>query len=140
MQTIDDVVRRLRPAQVSTIYKSLNQYHVVMELEPKYWQNPDSLREVYVRGANNVQIPLSEFYRQATSNTPLAVNHSGQFPSTTISFNLSPGTSLGDVVPLIEKAAADLVMPDTIQGKFQGTARAFRTRSPINPFSSSRHS
>jgi len=126
-QLIDDTLYdAFGQRQVSTIYKSLNQYHVVMELEPAYWQNPDSLKHVYIRGANNVQIPLSEFYRQTTSNTPLAVNHSGQFPSSTISFNLQPGTSLGDVVPLIEKAAADLVMPDTIQGRFQGTAQAFQ--------------
>jgi multidrug efflux pump len=135
LQTIDDTLYdAFGQRQVSTIYKSLNQYHVVMELEPKYWQNPDSLRDVYVRGANNVQIPLSEFYRQATTNTPLAVNHSGQFPSTTISFNLSPGTSLGDVVPLIEKAAADLVMPDTIQGRFQGTAQAFQDALANQPY------
>ncbi|HEY2249654.1 MAG TPA: efflux RND transporter permease subunit, partial [Planctomycetaceae bacterium] len=127
LQLIDDTLYdAFGQRQVSTIYKSLNQYHVVMELEPAYWQNPDSLKHVYVRGANNVQIPLSEFYRQATSNTPLAVNHSGQFPSSTISFNMAPGVSLGDVVPLIEKAAADLVMPDTIQGRFQGAAQAFQ--------------
>ena len=135
VQTIDDTLYdAFGQRQVSTIYKSLNQYHVVMELEPQYWQNPDSLRVVYVRGANNVQIPLSEFYRQTTSNTPLAVNHSGPFPSTTISFNLSPGTSLGDVVPLIEKAAAELVMPNTIQGRFQGTAQAFQDALANQPF------
>ena len=127
LQQIDDTLYdAFGQRQVSTIYKSLNQYHVIMELEPKFWQNPDSLRDVYLRGLNNVQIPLTEFFRNEVRTTALAVNHSGQFPSVTMSFNMAPGTSLGDVVPLIEKAAADLGLPDTIQGRFQGTAQAFR--------------
>ncbi|HEY3964764.1 MAG TPA: multidrug efflux RND transporter permease subunit [Planctomycetaceae bacterium] len=127
LQQIDDTLYdAFGQRQVSTIYKSLNQYHVVMELEPKFWQNPDSLRDVYLRGLNNVQIPLTEFYHNEVRTTALAVNHSGQFPSVTMSFNLAPGTSLGDVVPSIEKAATDLGLPDSIQARFQGTAQAFR--------------
>ncbi len=127
LQTIDDTLYdAFGQRQVSTMYKPLNQYHVVMELEQKFVQNPESLRQVYVRGPGDLQIPLSEFYGQDTTNTALAVNHSGQFPSTTISFNLAPGTSLGDVVPEIEKVANDLGMPESIQGRFQGTAQAFR--------------
>jgi len=111
---------------VSTIYKSLNQYRVVMQLEREYWEDPDSLRHVYVRAANGSQIPLRQLSRQEVRNTALAVNHSGQFPSVTISFNLASGTSLGQIVPQVERAAAELVMPENIQGKFQGTAQAFQ--------------
>jgi multidrug efflux pump len=126
-QMIDDTLYdAFGQRQVSTIYKSMNQYHVVMEVEPEFWQNPDALRHVYVRGPNNARIPLNEFYTQEQSNTALAVNHSGQFPSVTFSFNMAPGTSLGDVVPLIEEAASTLGLPDSIQGRFQGTAQAFR--------------
>jgi multidrug efflux pump len=84
------------------------------------------MRYVYLRGANDVQIPLSELYRQETATTALAVNHSGVFPSATISFNVSPGTSLSDVGPAIEQAATELGLPESIQGRFQGTAQAFR--------------
>jgi multidrug efflux pump len=127
LQQIDDTLYdAFGQRQVSTIYKSLNQYHVVMELEPKFWQNPDSLHDVYTRGANNQQIPLSEFFRHEVRNTALAVAHSGQFPSVTMSFNLAPGTSLGEVVPWIEKTAAELGLPASIQGRFQGTAQAFQ--------------
>jgi multidrug efflux pump len=127
LQMIDDTLYdAFGQRQVSTIYKSMNQYHVVMEVEPDFWQNPDALRHVYVRGPNNAQIPLNEFYTQERNNTALAVNHSGQFPSVTFSFNMAPGTSLGDVVPLIEEAATTLGLPESIQGKFQGTAQAFR--------------
>jgi len=127
LQMIDDTLYdAFGQRQVSTIYKSMNQYHVVMEVEPEFWQNPDALRHVYVRGPLNAQIPLNEFYTQERSNTALAVNHSGQFPSVTFSFNMAPGTSLGDVVPLIEEAATTLGLPESIQGRFQGTAQAFR--------------
>jgi multidrug efflux pump len=112
--------------QVSTMYKPLNQYHVVLEVEPAFWQNPDALRHVYVRGPNNVQIPMAALYRYESNNTPIQVNHSGLFPSVTISFNLRPGTALSEVVPEIEKAAHDLGLPQTIQGSFQGTAQAFQ--------------
>lgn len=127
LQHIDDTLYdAFGQRQVSTMYKSLNQYHVVMELEPRFWQNPDALRDLYARGANNVQIPLTEFFRHEVRSTALSVNHSGQFPSVTLSFNMTPGTSLGDVVPEIEKAASELRLPDGIQGKFQGAAQAFR--------------
>ncbi|MGQ0634007.1 MAG: multidrug efflux RND transporter permease subunit [Planctomycetaceae bacterium] len=127
LQKIDDTLYdAFGQRQVSTIYKPLNQYHVVMELEPEFWQNPDSLRHVYLRGPNDAQIPLSTLYRQERTTSALAVNHSGQFPSATLSFNLSPGTSLGEVVPAIEQTAAELGLPETIQGRFQGTAQAFQ--------------
>ncbi len=110
---------------VSTMYKSLNQYRVVMQVEPEFSQNPDSIKHIFVRGRGNEQIPLSTLYRQTSNTTALTANHSGQFPSVTISFNLAPDTSLGDVVPKVEQAARELGMPESIQGKFQGTAQAF---------------
>src|SRR4029079_1815883 len=120
LQHIDDTLYdAFGQRQVSTMYKSLNQYHVVMELEPRFWQNPDALHDLYARGTNNVQIPLTEFFRHEVRSTALSVNHSGQFPSVTLSFNLAPGTSLGEVVPEIERAANELRLPDGIQGKFQ---------------------
>jgi multidrug efflux pump len=112
--------------QVSTIYKPLNQYHVVMQVEPEFSENPDALRHMFVQGANNAQIPLKTFYRQVSTNSALSANHSGQFPSVTLSFNLSPGTSLGEVVPKIEQLSRELGIPENIQGKFQGTAQAFQ--------------
>ena len=112
--------------QVSTMYRPLNQYRVVMEVEPAFWQNPDALRHIYVRGPAGAQIPLSALYHYSSETTPLSVNHSGQFPSVTLSFNLEPGTSLGDVVPQVEEATQNLGLPETIQGSFQGTAQAFQ--------------
>ncbi len=112
--------------QVSTMYKSLNQYHVVMQVEQRFSQNPDSLRHIFIRGQNDAQIPLKTLYRQTSINSPLSANHSGQFPSATISFNLAPGTALGDVLPRIEQVSRELGMPENIQGKFQGAAQAFQ--------------
>lgn len=112
--------------QVSTMYKSLNQYHVVMQVEPEFSQNPDALRHIFVKGPNNSEIPLKTFYRQTSTNSALSANHSGQFPSVTISFNLAAGTALGDVVPQIEQLSRELGIPENIQGKFQGTAQAFQ--------------
>src|SRR5262249_2762212 len=109
LQTIDDTLYdAFGQRQVSTMYKPMNQYHVIMELESEFGENPDSLRHVYVRGPQSAQIPLSEFYSQERNATALAVNHSGQFPSVTMSFNMAPGTALGDVVDLIEDAANNL--------------------------------
>ncbi|MFO1044031.1 MAG: multidrug efflux RND transporter permease subunit [Planctomycetaceae bacterium] len=111
---------------VSTMYKSLNQYRVVMQVESEFSQNPESIKHIFVQGRNNEQIPLSTLYRQSSVNTALSANHSGQFPSVTISFNLASGASLGDVVPKIEKVTRDLGMPESIQGKFQGAALAYQ--------------
>ncbi|HEV3023146.1 MAG TPA: efflux RND transporter permease subunit, partial [Pirellulales bacterium] len=126
-QMIDDTLYdAFGQRQVSTMYKPLNQYHVVLEVELAFWQNPDALRHVYVRGPNDAQIPLAALYRYVSNKTPIQVNHSGLFPSVTISFNLTPGTALSEVVPEIEQAAYDLGLPQTIQGSFQGMAQAFQ--------------
>ncbi len=127
MSTIDNTLYdAFGQRQVSTIYKSLNQYHVVMQVESEFSQNPDSLRHIFVRGLLDAQIPLNTLYRQTSTNSALAANHSGQFPSVTISFNLTLGTALGDVVPKIEQVANDIGIPENIQGRFQGTAQAFQ--------------
>jgi multidrug efflux pump subunit AcrB len=111
---------------VSTMYKQLNQYHVVMEVAPQYWQNPDTLKDIYVRSSNGREVPLVAFTHFERSTTTLAVNHQGQFPAITISFNLVPGVSLGDAVKEVEKAERELGLPATIQAGFQGTAQAFQ--------------
>ena len=112
--------------QVSTIYKQLNQYHVVMEVDPRFQQSPDALSSVYVRSSNGQVVPLSAFTHFGPSNTSLAVNHQGQWPSVTLSFNLAPGVSLGDATKIIDDAEASIGFPGTIHAGFQGTAAAFR--------------
>ena len=135
MSTIDNTLYdAFGQRQVSNIYKSLNQYHVVMQVEQAFSQNPDSMRHIFLRGASDAQIPLSSLYRQSSANSALSANHSGQFPSVTLSFNLIVGTALGDVVPKIEKAAIDLGIPENIQGRFQGTAQAFQDSLRNQPF------
>ena len=108
------------------MYKQLNQYRVIMEVEPHFWQNPDGLKHIYVRSANRNLVPLSAFTHYAPSTTPLAVNHQGLFPAVTISFNLMPGVALGDAVTAIERATREIGLPATIRGSFQGMAQAFQ--------------
>jgi len=111
--------------QVSTIYTQLNQYHVVLEADPQFQQAPDSLKNIYVHSSNGTQVPLSAFTSVTTSPSALALNHQGQFPVVTLSFNLAPGASLGDAVNAINRSKSDLGMPPSIQATFQGTAAAF---------------
>jgi len=126
-QQIDDTLYdAFGQRQVSTMYKPLNQYHVVMGVDPEFWQHPNSLRHIYIRGPADSQVPLAELYRLSSETTPLSVNHSGVFPSITISFNLAPGFALGDAVEEVERVSHDLGLPANIQGSFQGTAQAFQ--------------
>ena len=111
--------------QVSTIYTQLNQYHVVMEASPKFQQTPDALKNIYVHSANGSQVPLSAFTSVTTAPAVLALNHQGQFPVVTVSFNLAPNASLGDAVNAINRVKQDIGMPPSIQATFQGTAAAF---------------
>jgi multidrug efflux pump len=111
---------------VSTIFTQLNQYHVVLEVDPQFKQNPDALKAIYVRAATGDQVPLSAFTHMEPTTAPLALNHQGQFPAVTISFNLAPGASLGDAVKGIQQAEADIQLPKSIQTSFEGTARAFQ--------------
>ncbi len=112
--------------QVSIMYKPLNQYHVVMGVEPDFFQNPNALRHIYVRGQADAQIPLSAFYSYKPTTTALQVNHSGQFPSITISFNLKPGFALGEAVERIDELTHHMGLPETIRYSFSGTAQAFQ--------------
>jgi multidrug efflux pump len=111
--------------QVSTIFTQLNQYHVVMEVDPQFQQDPGALKNIYVRSAGGEQIPLSAFTRFDPGTASLTLNHQGQFPVVTLSFNLAPGSSLGQAVKAIDRVRADLNMPESIQAGYQGTALAF---------------
>ena len=122
--------------QISVIYNPLNQYRVVMELAPDYWQSPEALNQVYIsvparRLANGEQqparqVPLSAMASFAPTNTPLSVNHQGQFAATSLSFNLKPGVSLSTATQLIAQAMLDSGVPSSIRGSFQGSAKAFQ--------------
>jgi multidrug efflux pump subunit AcrB len=109
------------------MYRALNQYHVVMEVAPQYAQSPDALNNIYVRSSNGDAVPLSAFAHFAPSNTSLAVNHQGQYPSVTLSFNLAPGVSLGEATQVIEQAERSINFPTTINASFQGAAAAFQS-------------
>ena len=111
--------------QVSTIFTQLNQYHVVLEVDPQFQQDPDSLKNIYVKSSNGTQVPLSAFTRFDPADTALALNHQGQFPVVTLSFNLAPDAALGDAVNAINRAKQELSMPPSVQATFQGTAAAF---------------
>ena len=110
---------------ISTIYAPTNEYWVIMELEPQYQQDPQMLSYLYIRSTNGHLVPLNAVSSIKTSLGPLTVNHLGQLPSVTISFNLGPGVALGQAVGEIQKIAAD-TLPITINGNFQGTAQAFQ--------------
>jgi multidrug efflux pump len=112
--------------QVSTMYTSLNQYHVVMEAAPEFWQDPLILRQTYVHSPSGQQVPLSAITQYAPITAPLSVNHQGLFPAVTISFNLRPGIALGDAVDGINTAASKIGLPPTIHTGFSGTAQAYQ--------------
>ncbi len=119
--------------QVSTMYKQLNQYHVVMEVDRRFNQDPDALRNIYVRAANGTNVPLSTFVRFGMSNSPLVIPHQGQFPAVTLSFNLTPGISLGDATRIINTAQREINLPSSIHASFQGTAAAFQDSLKSQP-------
>ena len=112
--------------QVSTMYSTLNQYHVVMEAAPKYWQNPEILKEIYIHAPGGQTVPLSAFAYWAQDTAPLSIAHQGLFPAVTLSFNLLPGVALGDAVTEINAAARRVGLPPTIQTMFAGTAQAYQ--------------
>ena len=112
-------------AQVSTMYKQLNQYHVVMEVDPKLLPGTDALRNTYVKSSTGVEVPLASFTRYQPSNTALQVNHQGFYPAVTLSFNLAPNVPLGNAAKVVEGAMRDLGVPASVHGGFQGTAAAF---------------
>jgi len=112
--------------QVSTMYTPLNQYHVIMEAAPQFWQDPNILKTIYIRSPSGMQVPLAAMAQFAPATAPLAVTHQGLFPSVTISFNLAPGVALGDAVDEIHARAAKVGLPPTIQTGFAGTAQAYQ--------------
>ncbi len=113
--------------QVSTMYTSLNQYHVVMEVAPKFWQDPRGLDAIYLHATNVASVvPLSAIAHYESTTAPIAVNHQGQFPSVTLSFNLTPGLALSDAVKTIQGMEQRVGMPGRIHGSFSGTLQAFQ--------------
>jgi multidrug efflux pump len=111
---------------VSTIFTQSNQYRVVLEVQPEYKRGPDALNDLYIASLTGTQVPLGSIATIQEKPVPLVVNHLGQFPAATISFNLADGVSLGDAVNTIEKAEKEIGMPVSIQTGFQGAALAFR--------------
>jgi multidrug efflux pump len=133
-QLIDDTLYdAFGQRQVSTMYTALNQYHVVMEASPEFWQNPLFLQQVYVDSPSGEQVPMSAFAKFASSTAPLTVTHQGLFPAVTISFNLKPGVALGDAVNAATVAAAKVGLPSTIQTEFTGTAQAYQASLATEP-------
>ena len=132
-QQIDDALYdAFGQREISTIYRTLNQYHVVLEVDPRFKNNPDSLKTVYVIAQGN-EVPLSTFVHFGVSNTALAVNHQGQFPAVTISFNLAPGVALGDATRAIEATERELQLPASIHTSFAGSAAAFKDSLSSEP-------
>ena len=133
-QTLDNALYdAFGQRQVSTMYLPLNQYHVVMEVAPQFQQTTEALNNIYLRSTAGTPIPLSAFTHFEPSNTPLAVNHQGQVPSVTISFNLAPGISLGQATQAIQDAERSIGFPATVAASFQGTAAAFQDSLSSEP-------
>ncbi len=134
-QAIDDTLYdAFGQRQVSTIFTQLNQYHVVLEADPTFQQSPDSLKSIYVHSSTGAQVPLSSFTHFQSTNALLAINHQGQFPVVTISFNLAPGVSLGQATQAIDQAEHDINLPASIHTAFQGTAAAFQNSLSSEPY------
>ena len=120
-------------AQVSTMYTPLNQYHVVMEAAPQFWQSPVGLNDVYVHPSTGGEVPLSAIAHFEPKTAPLAVNHQSQFPSVTVSFNLAPGVSLSDAAATITQMEQKIGMPQSIRGMYSGTLQAFQASLSTEP-------
>jgi len=134
-QNIDDTLYdAFGQRQVSTIFTQLNQYHVVLEVGQQFQDDPSDLSSIYVKSSTGQQVPLSTFSHFVTSSAPLAINHQGQFPVVTISFNLAPGESLGRATKAIAQAEQEMGMPASIHPSFQGTAAAFQNSLASEPW------
>jgi multidrug efflux pump len=120
--------------QVSTMYSSLNQYHVVMEVDPKFWQGPEGLNAIYLRMTNGPVVPLNAIAHYEPTTAPIAVNHQSQFPSVTLSFNLASGIALSEAVKTIQNMEQTIGMPGRIHGSFSGAAQAFQASLASEPF------
>ncbi len=133
-QAVDDTLySAFGQRQVSTIFTQLNQYHVVLEVAPRFQESPDALGNLYTRSSTGAQVPVSAFTRFAPSNTSLAVSHQSQFPAVTLSFNLAPGVALGNAVTAIQAAERQVGLPASIRPTFQGTAQAFQAALANQP-------
>jgi multidrug efflux pump len=133
-QTLDNVLYdAFGEREIATTYTQLNQYYVVMVVDPSFWQDPGALDNVYVSSSSGGMVPLSAFTHYESGTAPLAVNHSSVFPSVTYSFNLAPGVALGTAVNLIDAAERAAGMPTTITGSFSGTAQAFSASLSSEP-------
>src|SRR5262249_21611288 len=119
--------------QVSTIYTHLNQYRVVLEVDPRFQQNPDALRSIYVKSPSGAQVPLSTFTRFVPGTTPLAVSHEGQFPAVALAVTLARGVSRSQAVDAIQAAEREMGAPASIRSSFQGTALAFQASLSNQP-------
>ncbi len=137
-QVIDDTLyHAFGQAEVSTIYTQLNQYYVVLEVAPKYWQSPAGLDDIYLipgSAPGSPAVPLGSVAQYTASTAPLVVNHTGLFPSATVSFNLAPGVSLGQATREIQAAEGKLDMPQSIHGEFSGTLEAFEQSLTTEPY------
>jgi len=124
-QNIDDTLYDgFGQRQVSTLFTQLNQYHLIMEVQPQFRANPANLSDIYVTSASGA-VPLSAITKASQTTAPILISHMGQFPATTVSFNLAPGASLGEAVTAIQKVQQELPAPAAMLGTFQGTAQAF---------------
>ena len=120
--------------QASVIYAARNQYHVIMEVAPQYWQDPQTLNDIYVASSSGALVPLAAFSRFAPTTTTLGISHQGQFAATTLSFNLAPGVVLSDAARAIDDAVARSGMPSSIHASFQGTAKVFQSSLSSQPW------
>ena len=120
--------------QVSTIFTQVNQYRVILEVPPEYQENPDALKNIYVNSTSGQPIPLSALTHVASTAAPLSINHQGQFPATTLSFNLAEGVALGQAVAAINAAETSIGVPPTVQAGFAGTAQAFAAGLKSQPY------
>jgi multidrug efflux pump subunit AcrB len=118
---------------VARIYTTLNEYYVILEVDPSYQLGPNALSRIYAKSTAGGMVPLSQFATVSPSTAPLAINHQGQFPSVTLSFNLAPNSTIGAAVSTVQKAAADLHMPPSIATSFQGSAQAFQSSLSSTP-------
>jgi hydrophobe/amphiphile efflux-1 (HAE1) family protein len=133
-QAIDDTLYdAFGQRQVSIIFTQLNQFRVILEVEPQFRESPDVLDKIYVKSSSGQPVPLSAFATMRVSNTPLSIPHQGQFPAATISFNLRSGSSLSDAIPAIQKAEREIGLPDTIATTFTGAAAEFRSSLTSEP-------
>jgi multidrug efflux pump len=133
-QAIDDTLYdAFGQRQVSIIFTQLNQFRVILEVEPQFRESPDVLDKIYVKSSSGQPVPLSAFSTMRVSNTPLSIPHQGQFPAATVSFNLRSGSSLSDAIPAIQKAEREIGLPDTIATSFTGAAAEFRSSLTSEP-------